>query len=69
MKTFGQPHSITPASFINLNNNMKMEGILLLKEMGMKMRQVQHASGLSTTQIKECLRTPNPMKLRSEHDY
>ncbi|GAA5542443.1 hypothetical protein [Brucella sp. NBRC 113783] len=57
MKTFGQPGSITPASFPpELPTVMVIEGLLLLREMGMPRRQMAKASGMSEQQIQSYLK-------------
>lgn len=52
MKTFGQPGSITPASFRpGLPTAMIIEGLMLLREMGMTRRQMAIATGMSEEEI------------------
>lgn len=52
MKTFGQPGSITPASFRpDLHLTMINEGLLLLREMGLNRKEMSTASGLSVRTI------------------
>ncbi len=52
MKTFGQPGSITPASFRpDLHPAMVKEGLLLLREMGIDRQAMHAASGMSIASI------------------
>ncbi|PRD42338.1 hypothetical protein C5748_16205 [Phyllobacterium phragmitis] len=55
--TFGQPGCITPASFQDLHIAMKIEGLLLLQEMGLTRKQMREASGMSEDKIRDCLNT------------
>lgn len=60
MKTFGQPGSITPASFRpDLHPATVIEGLSLLQEMGLSRRQMREASGLSERAIRAHLSTPS----------
>lgn len=61
MKTFGQPGSITPASFTpNLHPATVVEGLALLREMGLTRRQMSNVSGFSERAISRHLTTPTP---------
>lgn len=52
MITFGQPGSITPASFTpDLPTAMIIEGLKLLREMGMTRSQMVKATGMSEYKI------------------
>lgn len=58
MKTFGQPGSITPASFtLELPTQMVIEGLMLLREMGMTRRQMVMATGMSEYKIRSYFNT------------
>ncbi|MEN5279416.1 hypothetical protein ABE527_21120 [Brucella sp. TWI432] len=58
MKTFGQPGSITPASFNpELPTAMIIEGLLLLREMGLTRRQMVKATGMSEYKIRSYFNT------------
>ena len=58
MKTFGQPGSITPASFRpDLHPATVIEGLSLLQEMGLSRKQMREASGLSERAIRAHLST------------
>lgn len=58
MKTFGQPGSITPASFTpELPTAMVIEGLMLLREMGMTRRQIVKATGMSEAVIRSHFNT------------
>lgn len=53
MKTFGQPGSITPASFKpEMPTAMIIEGLMLLREMGMTRCQMVKATGMSEAVIR-----------------
>ncbi|MEN5299929.1 hypothetical protein ABE530_16485 [Brucella sp. TWI559] len=59
MKTFGQPGSITPASFrTDLHPATIIEGLALLREMGLTRKQMREASGYSERTIRRHLATP-----------
>ena len=59
MKTFGQPGSITPASFrTDLHPATIIEGLALLREMGLTRKQMREASGFSERTIRRHLTTP-----------
>lgn len=58
MKTFGQPGSITPASFRpDLHPATVIEGLALLQEMGLTRKQMREASGFSERTIRRHLTT------------
>nr|WP_278437240.1 hypothetical protein [Brucella anthropi] len=58
MKTFGQPGSITPASFTpDLPTQMVIEGLMLLREMGMTRCQMVKATGMSEYKIRSYFNT------------
>jgi hypothetical protein len=59
MKTFGKPGSITPASFTpELPTQMVIEGLMLLREMGMTPHQMVKATGMSENKIRSYLDMP-----------
>lgn len=59
MKTFGQPGSITPASFQpDLHPATIVEGLSLLREMGLSRKQIREASGLSDKAVRNYFVTP-----------
>lgn len=61
MKTFGQPGSITPASFRpDLHPASIIEGLALLREMGLSRKQIRDASGYSDRAIREHFSAPCP---------
>ncbi|HHV66140.1 MAG TPA: hypothetical protein GXX48_00620 [Ochrobactrum intermedium] len=58
MKTFGKPGSITPESFTpDLPPIMVIEGLTLLREMGMTRRQMVKATGMSEEAIRSHFNT------------
>lgn len=76
MKTFGKPGSITPASFRpGLHLASIVEGLALLREMGLNRKQMRDASGYSDRAIREHLsapctqiRIPDGRTNQGEHD-
>lgn len=59
MKTFGKPGSITPDSFRpDLHPASVVEGLALLREMGLSRKQMREASGLSDRALRTHLNTP-----------
>lgn len=59
MKTFGKPGSITPDSFRpDLHPATVVEGLALLREMGLTRKQMREASGLSESSIRRYFTTP-----------
>lgn len=59
MKTFGQPGSITPASFrTDLRLATIIEGLALLREMGLTRKQMREASGFSERTLRRYLAMP-----------
>lgn len=59
MKTFGQPGSITPASFrTDLHPATVIEGLALLREMGLTRKQMREASGFSERALRKHINTP-----------
>lgn len=58
MKTFGKPGSITPESFTpDLPPIMVIEGLTLLREMGMTQSEMAKASGMSHYMVRSYLNT------------
>ncbi|MEN5300175.1 hypothetical protein ABE530_17805 [Brucella sp. TWI559] len=59
MKTFGQPGSITPASFRpDLHPATILEGLSLLREMGLSRKHIREASGLSDKAVRRYFLAP-----------
>ncbi|EXL07808.1 hypothetical protein BG46_10885 [Brucella anthropi] len=58
MITFGQPGSITPHSFTpDLPTVMIIEGLTLLREMGMTQNEIAKASGMSVYKVRSYFNT------------
>ncbi|MBB5703583.1 hypothetical protein FHS76_003490 [Ochrobactrum daejeonense] len=58
MTTFGKPGSITPASFTpDLPTIMIIEGLALLREMGMTQSEIAKASGMSVYKVRSYFST------------